>query len=304
MEKFQLHILGCGSAKPTTRHFPSAQALTLSGRLYLIDCGEGAQLQMQRAHLKYTAVDHIFISHLHGDHCFGLIGFISTLALHGRTQDLHVYSPDGLEQMMKEQLAFFVNGMTFEVVFHAVPTDRPTLVMDDGHLRVTTIPLRHRVPTCGYLFEEVPALPHIRRDMIDYLGIPHYAIRGIKEGNGWTTEDGRTFTQAQLTTPAAPPRSYAYVSDTAYHPAIAEQLSGVNLLYHEATFAEADSSRATVTCHSTARQAAQIAKASAAQRLVIGHFSSRYDDENILLQEAREVFPQTELACELRVFEL
>ena len=161
---------------------------------------------MQRAHLKYTAVDHIFISHLHGDHCFGLIGFISTLALHGRTQDLHVYSPDGLEQMMKEQLAFFVNGMTFEVVFHAVPTDRPTLVMDDGHLRVTTIPLRHRVPTCGYLFEEVPALPHIRRDMIDYLGIPHYAIRGIKEGNGWTTEDGRTFTQAQLTTPAAPPR--------------------------------------------------------------------------------------------------
>lgn len=304
MEKFQLHILGCGSAKPTTRHFPSAQALTLSGRLYLIDCGEGAQLQMQRAHLKYTAVDHIFISHLHGDHCFGLIGFISTLALHGRTQDLHVYSPDGLEQMMKEQLAFFVNGMTFEVVFHAVPTDRPTLVMDDGHLRVTTIPLRHRVPTCGYLFEEVPALPHIRRDMIDYLGIPHYAIRGIKEGNGWTTEDGRRFTQAQLTTPAAPPRSYAYVSDTAYHPAIATQLSGVNLLYHEATFAEADSSRATITCHSTARQAAQIAKAAQAQRLIIGHFSSRYDDENILLQEAREVFPQTELASELRVFEL
>ena len=304
MEKFQLHILGCGSAKPTTRHFPSAQALTLSGRLYLVDCGEGAQLQMQRAHLKYTAVDHIFISHLHGDHCFGLIGFISTLALHGRTQDLHVYSPDGLEQMMKEQLAFFVNGMTFEVVFHAVPTDRPTLVMDDGHLRVTTIPLRHRVPTCGYLFEEVPALPHIRRDMIDYLGIPHYAIRGIKEGNGWTTEDGRTFTQAHLPTPAAPPRSYAYVSDTAYHPAIAEQLIGVNLLYHEAPFAEADSSRATVTCHSTARQAAQIAKAAQAQRLIIGHFSSRYDDENILLQEAREVFPQTELASELRVFEL
>ena len=151
MEKFQLHILGCGSAKPTTRHFPSAQALTLSGRLYLIDCGEGAQLQMQRAHLKYTAVDHIFISHLHGDHCFGLIGFISTLALHGRTQDLHVYSPDGLEQMMKEQLAFFVNGMTFEVVFHAVPTDRPTLVMDDGHLRVTTIPLRHRGADPGQL---------------------------------------------------------------------------------------------------------------------------------------------------------
>ena len=304
MEKFQLHILGCGSAKPTTRHFPSAQALTLGGRLYLMDCGEAAQLQMQRAHLKYTAVDHIFISHLHGDHCFGLVGLISTLSLHGRTQDLHVYSPEGLERILKEQLAFFNDGMTYRVVFHAVPTDRPTLVMDDGHLRVTTIPLRHRVPTCGYLFEEVPALPHIRRDMIDYLGIPHYAIRGIKEGNGWTTEDGRTFTQAQLTTPAALPRSYAYVSDTAYHPAITEQLRGVHLLYHEATFAEADSSRATVTCHSTARQAAQIAQAAHAQRLVIGHFSSRYDDETVLLQEAREVFPQTELACELRVFEL
>ena len=304
MEKFQLHILGCGSAKPTTRHFPSAQALTLGGRLYLMDCGEAAQLQMQHAHLKYTAVDHIFISHLHGDHCFGLVGFISTLSLHGRTQDLHVYSPEGLERILKEQLAFFNDGMTYRVVFHAVPTDRPTLVMDDGHLRVTTIPLRHRVPTCGYLFEEVPALPPIRRDMIDYLGIPHYAIRGIKEGNGWTTEDGRTFTQAQLTTPAAPPRSYAYVSDTAYHPAIAEQLSGVHLLYHEATFAEADSSRAATTCHSTARQAAQIAQAAHAQRLVIGHFSSRYDDETVLLQEAREVFPQTELASELRVFDI
>lgn len=304
MEKFQLHILGCGSATPTTRHFPSAQALTLRGNIYLVDCGEGAQLQLRQCHLKFTSIDHIFISHLHGDHCFGLICLISTLALHHRTTDLHVYSPEGLERLMTPHLAYFCQGMTFRVVFHSVPTDRVSEVMNDGIVRVTSLPLRHRVPACGYRFEEVPGLPHIRRDMIDYLGIPHYALRGIKEGSGWTTDDGRTFTHEQLTTPADPPRSYAYVSDTAYLPQLVEQLAGVSLLYHESTFAEGDRDRATETLHSTSADAAHIARMAHAGKLIIGHFSSRYDDETQLLREAQAIFPQTEAADETRVFNI
>lgn len=304
MEKFQLHILGCGSATPTVRHFPSAQVLTLRGKSYMVDCGEGAQLQLRRCRIGFASINHIFISHLHGDHCFGLMGLISTFALHGRPTDLHVYSPAGLREVLQPQIDYFCRGMSFQVVFHEVPTDRSEEVFSDSALRVTTIPLQHRVPTCGYLFCEQPGLPHIRRDMIDFLGIPHYAIMGIKEGGGWTTDDGRVFSYEQLTVPARPPRAYAYVSDTLFCPRCAELIRGVDLLFHESTFAESDAARAVETNHSTAMQAARMAELAGAARLVIGHFSSRYDDEDLLLAEARSVFPHTERAAETRVFDI
>lgn len=300
MEKFDVHILGCGSALPTLRHFPAAQLVNLREKLFMIDCGEGAQLQFRRSHQKFSRLSHIFISHLHGDHVFGLMGLLSTLSLSGRTLPIHIYAHAELEPLLRPQLDFFCKGQTYEVVFHALPRGKePQVIYEDRSFSVTAFPLRHRLPTCGFLFCEKPSLPHIRRDMIDFLHIPLYAIQSIKEGADWTTEEGDFYANACLVTPAAPPRAYAYCSDTCPLPdRLASWLHGVDVLYHEATFGEEYAARAVETFHSTARQAAQVAEAVAARRLVIGHFSSRYEDERCLLDEACAVFPATELAHE------
>ncbi len=299
MEKFEVHILGCGSALPTLRHWPSAQLVNVREKLFMIDCGEGAQVQFRKSRQKFSRLSRIFISHLHGDHIFGLIGLLSTLSLAGRTVPLHIHAHAELQQLLQPQLDFFCKGMTYEVVFHALPTDgKSALIFEDRSVEVYTIPLKHRLPCCGFLFREKPLLPHIRRDMIDYLEIPNYAINSIKQGADWTTPDGRTVKNAELVTPAAPPRSYAYCSDTCYQPQNIPLLRGVDLLYHEATFAADNLPRAIETQHSTAAQAAKLAKASAVRRLVIGHFSSRYDDETVLLHEAQAIFPNTALAAE------
>ena len=299
MEKFDVHILGCGSALPTLRHWPSSQLINLREKLYMIDCGEGAQVQFRRSRQKFTRLSHIFISHLHGDHIFGLIGLLSTLSLAGRTLPMHLYAHAELEPLLRAQLSFFCIGIGFEVVFHALPTDAASyLIFEDRSVEVYTIPLRHRVPSCGFLFREKAPLPHIRRDMIDYLEIPYYAIRSIKEGADWTREDGRVVANSELVTPGDRARSYAYCSDTCYQPQNIPLLRGVDVLYHEATFGEDYKARAVETLHSTALQAGKIAKAAAVDRLVIGHYSSRYDDETVLLREAQSVFPNTILATE------
>ena len=298
MENFELHILGCGSALPTIKHFPSSQVLSMRGKLFMIDCGEGAQLQLRRSKLRFHNLGHIFISHLHGDHCFGLIGLISTFDLLGRTADIHIYSPDGLEELLRPQLDFFCKGMSFKVIFHTFPTKKSSIIYEDRSVKVTTIPLRHRMPCCGFFFEEQGNLPHIRRDMIDYLHIPLYAINNIKNGAGWTTEDGTIYAHEQLVFPAEPSRSYAYLSDTSFLPENAGLVQNADLIFHEATFAESESMRAKQTQHSTASQAAEFAKLANAKKLVIGHFSSRYDDDTILLNEAKKVFPHTLLAKE------
>lgn len=300
MEKFDVHILGCGSALPTTRHLPTSQVVDVRDKLFMIDCAEGAQLQLRRQRLKFSRLNHIFISHLHGDHCFGLMGLISTFGMLGRTAQLHIYSPGiDLEHLLRPQLDYFCGGMSYEVVFHSVDAKRTDVVYEDRSLRVSTLPLRHRVACCGYLFQEKPALPHIRRDMIDFLNIPFYAINSIKEGADWTDAEGRVWTNAQLVLPHdTQPRSYAYCSDTIYRPQLVEHLRGVDLLFHEATFADDALKRAKETYHSTARQAATIAKEAGVKRLMIGHFSARYDDESILLEEARSVFAETSLANE------
>ncbi|MDR0961078.1 MAG: ribonuclease Z [Mediterranea sp.] len=299
MEKFEVYILGCGSALPTTRHFSTSQVVNVRDKLYMIDCGEGAQLQFRKMHLKFSRLNHIFISHLHGDHCFGLLGLISTLNLLGRTAELHIHSPRGLEQTIASMLDFFCRQMTYKVLFHEFDTSKAELIFEDRSLTVTTIPLCHRIPCSGFLFAEKPLPNHIVRSMTDFYGIPVFELNRIKNGADYVTADGTVVPNARLTTPATPPRSYAYCSDTAYKPDIVEQLKGVDLLFHEATFAQSDLPRAKETFHSTAHQAAQIAKDAEARHLLIGHFSARYDDEKVLLKEAAELFPHTTLAHEM-----
>lgn len=292
--------MGCGSALPTLRHWPSCQIINLREKLFMIDCGEGAQVQYRRSRQKFSRLSHIFISHLHGDHIFGLIGLLSTLALSGRTAPIQIYAHQELETLLRPWLHFFCKGITFNVVFHPLPKNstEPQLVFEDRSVSVFTLPLRHRVPTCGFIFREKALLPHIRRDMIDFLEIPYYAINSIKQGAGWTTPDGDFYPHERLVLPAEPARSYAYCSDTAFLPENTEYLKGIDVLYHEATFGTEYAARAAETMHSTAAQAAEMARMAGVKRLVIGHFSSRYDDELPLLNEAKAIFPNTILARE------
>lgn len=304
MEKFEVTILGCGSALPTTRHMASAQVLNIREKLFMIDCGEGTQTQLRRTHLRFNKLNHIFISHLHGDHCFGLLGMISTFDLLGRTSPLHIYAPTDMEAVLRPQIEYFCKGIAYAVEIHEVNPKEHACIYDDRSLSVWTIPLKHKVPCCGYLFREKPTLPHIKRDMIDYYQIPLYAIRDIKEGADWETEEGIIVPNNRLTLPADPVRSYAYCSDTLYRPAIAEYVKEVTVLYHEATFADEHAARAKQTFHSTASQAATIAKMCGTRRLCIGHFSSRYETEDKLLHEAQKVFKNTFLAREGLTFEV
>lgn len=298
MEKFELNILGCGSALPTMRHNATSQVLNIREKLFMIDCGEGTQVQLRRSRLKFSRLNHIFISHLHGDHCFGLIGMISTFGMIERTADLHIYAHADLQKLMRPQLDFFCKGLPFDVVFHDINPAERTVIYDDRSVSVETIPLKHRLPTCGFLFREKPVPNHIIRDMIDFYKVPLFMINRIKNGEDFVCDDGTVIPNSRLTIPSDPPRSYAYCSDTLYKPEISEQIKGVDLLFHEATFLETEKARAKVTMHSTASQAAEIAKMSDVKKLMIGHFSARYDDDSCLLAEAKEIFPDTILANE------
>lgn len=298
MEKFELHILGCGSALPTTRHFATSQVVNLRDKLFMIDCGEGAQMQLRKSRLKFSRLNHIFISHLHGDHCFGLMGLISTFGLLGRTAELHIHSPKGLEELLTPMLNFFCHTLAYKVIFHEFDTRQTSVVYEDRSMTVTTIPLQHHIPCCGFLFAEKARPNHIIRDMVDFYKVPVYELNRIKNGSDYVTPEGEVIANTRLTRPSDPPRKYAYCSDTIFRPEIVEQLSGVDLLFHEATFAESELARAKETYHTTAAQAARIALEAGVRQLVIGHFSARYEDESILLKEASAVFPNTILAKE------
>lgn len=298
MEKFELHILGCGSALPTTRHFATSQVVNLRDKLFMIDCGEGAQMQLRKSRLKFSRLNHIFISHLHGDHCFGLMGLISTFGLLGRTAELHIHSPKGLEELLTPMLNFFCHTLAYKVIFHEFDTRQTSGVYEDRSMTVTTIPLQHRIPCCGFLFAEKARPNHIIRDMVDFYKVPVYELNRIKNGSDYVTPEGEVIANTRLTRPSDPPRKYAYCSDTIFRPEIVKQLSGVDLLFHEATFAESELARAKETYHTTAAQAARIALEAGVRQLVIGHFSARYEDESILLKEASAVFPNTILAKE------
>ena len=301
MEPFRVHILGCGSALPTLRHYPSAQIVEVREKLFMVDCGEGVQMQLRRCHVRFTKVSHVFISHLHGDHCFGLIGMISTFGLVGRTATLHIHANELLNDMLQRQMALFCHDLGYEVVFHPLDATRRDIIYEDRSLTVETIPLTHRLPTCGFLFREKPLLPHIRRDMIDFYQIPTSQIQNIKNGADWTLSDGTVVPNARLVTPADAPRSYAYCSDTRYMPELHKQLKGVSTLYHESTYGEDNLQMAQKYNHSTARQAAMVARDAGVGQLVLGHYSSRYEDETVLLNEAREVFENVRLSNEMDI---
>lgn len=287
MARFDITILGCGSATPTLRHCASAQMVDLRDKLYMIDCGEGSQLQMRRMRIRFNRLAHIFISHLHGDHCFGLPGLIASLGMLGRKNDLFVHGPKGLEDILR-----IVGGeLSFEVKLNVIDPSQHALVMEDRSLRVYSIPLKHRIPTCGYLFAEKPGEPHLIREMIDFYRIPVRLLAGIKRGDDFVTPEGDVVPNSRLTRPPDPPRRYAYCSDTACCPDIVPLVEDVDCLYHEATYMDAASERARQTFHSTARQAAEIARMACVKRLVIGHYSARYDDDDLLRKEADAVFP-------------
>lgn len=295
---FELNILGCGSAKPTTRHQPTSQILNVRGKFFMIDCGEGVQTQMQKMGLSMMNIGHIFISHNHGDHVFGLPGLVGTMDLLGRTAELHVHGPLQVGDFIDFLLKTFYTDIGYKLIFHPVDVHQHTLVYEDRSITVYSIPLQHRLPTCGYLFKEKPGLPHIRREMIDAFNIPVSQINNIKAGASWTTEDGTIIPHERLTTPAKPPRSYAYCSDTVYLPELKDILHGVTLLYHEATYMHERALRAEQTRHTTALQAAMLARDAKVEQLCVGHFSASLKDENALLHEAQSVFPGTILANE------
>lgn len=304
MEPFKVHILGCGSALPTLQHNASSQIVELREKLFMIDCGEGTQIQLRRSRIHFSKIIAVFISHLHGDHCFGLPGMISTFGMTGRTAPLHIYAPAAFEPILDQTLSFFCQGLEFKVVFHAVDTTQNKVVYEDRSLTVETIPLQHRIDCCGYLFREKPILPHIRRDMIDFYKIPISQINNIKAGADWVTAEGEVIANSWLTTPAEPARSYAYCSDTRYIKTLHELVKGVSTLYHESTYSAEDAERARLYWHSTSQDAAKVARDASVGKLLLGHFSARYNNESQLLEEAKEIFPNSYLTCEGATFDI
>ena len=304
MEPFKIHILGCGSALPTLKHNASSQLIEMRGKCFMVDCGEGAQMQFRRSHIHFSKLNAIFISHMHGDHCFGLMGLLSTLGMLGRTSKLRIYAPKEYAILFRQQVEFFMQTMEYEMEMIPVDTEKQQIIYEDHSLTVETVPLQHRVPCCGFIFREKPTLPHIRRDMIDYYGIPVSQINNIKNGADWTNEDGDMIPNARLVQPADSPRSYAYCSDTRFVPGLKEKVKGVTVLYHESTYTSDQEDRAKIYYHSTARQAATIAAGAGVGTLLLGHYSARYNDEQVLLQEAKTVFDHSILSQEGMVFDV
>jgi ribonuclease Z len=288
---FELIILGSSSALPTSRRFTAAHLLNVNERFFLIDCGEGTQIQLRRNKISPARIHHIFISHLHGDHVFGLFGLISSLGLLGRKAALNIYSPPGMQEMLDDHLKYF-GPAPFEIRIHT--PDPGALAYENSRVAVHTLALNHRKPTYGYLFREKPRLLNIYREKIEEYGLGIEDIVKIKNGADHVTSDGRVIPNSELTLRAWKQRSYAYISDTAFNAEVAGSIEGVDLLFHESTFLDRDRGLAEETFHSTARQAAEFAKIAGAGQLLIGHFSTRYKNEEAFLAEARELFPQTE----------
>ncbi|MFA6830887.1 MAG: ribonuclease Z [Bacteroidaceae bacterium] len=299
MEPFQVHFLGCGAAQPTTIHRPASQVVNFRNKLFMIDCGEGTQLQFKKSHLKASRLNQIFISHLHADHCIGLVGMLATQNLMNRTAQVHIYSPAGLERLMRPQLDFFCSPSSFEVIFHEFSTKESAVIYEDRSLRVTTIPLKHRMPVCGFRFDELSISRHINPQMCAFHDVPRYYYSRLRNGEDYETPEGKIIPVEQLTTDSRKARSYAYVSDTSYLPKIVPLIMGVDVLYHESTFSDEFKIRAQKVYHSTARQAANIARNAKVGLLVLGHYSARHHNkEEVLLNEAREEFQNTILGWE------
>jgi len=295
--RFELTILGSSSALPTSERFPTAHVLNVHERFFLIDCGEGTQVQIRRLRIPLSRIHHIFISHLHGDHYYGLPGLIASMDLLGRRHPLSIYGPPDLERLVMD-FSHLNEALKYELRFHALDPEQPLLILDHEVVDVWALPLKHKIKTHGFLFREKPGLPHIRKEVIDELGLSIRDIQWIKSGNDWISPEGEQHTNQSLTLPASNPRTYAYMSDTRFMPEAAAWVAGADLLYHEATYDHAHRKRAWATGHSTAHEAAELARLAQVKKLVIGHFSARFKTTDGLLSEAREVFSETVAACD------
>lgn len=295
--RFEINILGSSGAVPAYGRFPSMQLLDVQSRLYLIDCGEGAQLRFAEYGLSWAKLRQIFITHQHGDHLFGLPGLLSSMALNGRVQSLDLFGPAGVGEFW-QAVAPSLGKLPFPVHFHTVDPSQYALIFEDKRLQVFSLPLKHRAPTSGYLFKERQRQPNMRPEQIAKYDIPYQAIPKIKAGEGYQSPQHGYLTHEALTLPPPLPRSFAYCSDTAYHEPLLPYIKGVDLLYHEATFTEQHREQAEKTMHTTARDAARMASASGAQQLLLGHFSARYTSLGPLLLEACELFPNTFLGVD------
>ena len=298
MEKFEINILGCGAAVPTARHMTTAQLVNIHDKMFLVDCGEGTQTQIWKSGIRVTNMNHIFISHAHGDHFFGLIPLLSSMRLMlERTDAVHVYVPEGLKESLEGLLNTWCN-LSFPVIIHTHDGKSRTVLYEDDELTVETIPLQHTVPCSGFLFCEKPKRPVLLPEKCLSYGISLRDFNRIKNGEDYVLADGTVVPNSELTTPSPfVPRSYAFCSDTAYSPDIVSQLDGIDLLYHEATFTADEEAMAAKTLHSTTIQAAEIAKAAHVGKLIIGHYSVRYAGEHQHENEARQVFPNS-VACQ------
>ncbi len=295
---FKLTILGCSSATPTLHRHSSAQILNVNERLFLIDCGEGAQMQMRKYGIKFQRIDHIFISHLHGDHYLGLMGLLFTFHLLGRKNPLHLYADHGLLEIIDIQMELSNTSLMYPLEFHALNDLSSEVILETKTITVRTIPLEHRIPTVGFLFSEKPKEPKINKALIEQLQIPISAMFQIKNGEGYTDNFGKFYTTEELTLPAQEISTFAYCSDTAYTESFIPLIKGVKMLYHEATFMQDKVKNAREKFHSTTIDAATIAKKAEVEKLIIGHYSARYNDLQPLLDEAQTVFPNTALAVE------
>ena len=300
--QFELTILGSSSATPTQNRHPTAQVLNIRERFFLIDCGEGTQSQLVRYKIKYSRIGHIFISHLHGDHYLGLMGLLSTMHLQGRNNEIHIYGQQELMDIIELQLRLSQTVLRYNLIFHPVKNYSGTIILEDEDLSVSTISLNHRIPCTGFLFKEKPKPRKLLINKMKQYNIPFKYYAGIKNGENYEDDFGNIIPNKELTISAGRPRSYAFCSDTVYLEHLADEVRGVDLLYHESTFMHDLLDRAKATFHSTSIEAATVAKNAGVQRLVIGHFSARYKDLAPMLEEARTIFPESELALEGRKF--
>jgi|SRR5690625_186220 len=300
----KLTILGSYSATPRADAHPTSQVLNIRNHTFLLDCGEGTQRQLRRYKISFARIKHIFITHLHGDHVYGLIGFISTMALLRRHQDLNIYGPKGIKEMIEVQLRLSKSEPPFEINFHELERNDRQLIFEDHHVKVETIPLEHRIYTNGYFIQEKEAPRKLLIEEVEKYKIDKAFYNSIKAGKDVTLDDGTIIPNKKLTADPPPPKSYAFCTDTVYKPDIADQIKHATALYHESTFQEEHADLCEPTKHSTAKQAAMIAKKAQVEKLILGHYSSRYKSLDGFKTEAEEIFPNVELAEDGKVIHL
>jgi len=300
----RLTILGSSSALPTSERYPTAHVLNVHERLFLIDCGEGTQMQLRKNRIRFGKINHIFISHLHGDHIFGLYGLLSTFNLMGRQNPVYLYAPEEYNHMLQSHLTDFDIHLNFDIEFIPLLGNDPVKILDNKHVTVTSFPLKHRIPTYGFLFREKVTDRNIIKECITRYEIPVARIPAIKKGADFVTKDGLVIKNEDITIPPSKPLSYAYCSDTMFFNRLVSFIKDVDLLYHEATFDKSLNDLASETGHSTTLDAAKTAKKAGAGTLIIGHFSARYKDVTKLVDEARSVFPNTYPAIDGQTYKI